>query len=125
MDRCEECEENYLSGEEGVYSEITDEHYCCSSCLEKAEQSYKEDNWTYSEYDEEYFEDEDDVVEYQQWSCNFKRYEKSTISQETLDKKVEEGEFYIFDGIAYDEIDEDTHLPFGMRLVPIVVGEAA
>lgn len=124
VDRCEECEEDFLS-DEGHYSDITEEYYCCSSCLEKAENSYKEDNWTYSEYDEEYFEDEDDVVEYLQWSCNFKRYEKSTISQETLDEKVEEGEFYIFDGIAYDEIDEDTHLPFGMRLVPIVVGEAA
>jgi len=124
VDRCEECEEDFLS-DDGCYSDITEEYYCCSSCLEKAEKSYKEDNWTYSDYDDEYFEDEDDVADYQQWSYTLSRYEQSTISQETLDEKVEEGEFYIFDGIAYDEIDEDTHLPFGMRLVPIVVGEAA
>ena len=124
VDRCEECGEDYLS-DDGCYSDITEEYYCCSSCLEKAEKSYKEYNWTYSEYDEEYFEDEDDVVEYQQWSFVFNRYDKSTISQETLDEKVEEGEFYIFDGVTYDEIDENTHLPYGMRLVPLEVGEAA
>ncbi len=124
VDRCEECGDDFLS-DDGHYSEITEEYYCCLSCLDQAEKSYKEYNWTYSEYDEEYFEDEDDVVEYQQWSFVFNRYDKSTISQETLDEKVEEGEFYIFDGVAYDEIDENTHLPYGMRLVPLELGEAA
>lgn len=124
VDRCEECEDDFLSGE-GYYSDITEEYYCCSSCLEKAEKSYKEDNWTYSEYDDEYFENEDDVVEYQQWSSVFSRYDKSTITQETLDEKIEEGEFYIFDGVAYDKINDDTHLPYGMRLMPVTVGEAA
>lgn len=36
IDRCEECEEDFLS-DEGCYSDITEEYYCCSSCLEKAE----------------------------------------------------------------------------------------
>ncbi len=124
VDRCEECEDDFLS-DEGCYSDITEEYYCCSSCLEKAEKRYKEENWTYSEYDEEYFEDEDNVVDYQQWSYTLSRYEQSTISQETLDEKVEEGEFYCFDGVYYDEINEDTNLPYGMRLIPVAIEEAA
>lgn len=124
VDRCEECEEDFLS-DDGCYSDITEEYYCCSSCLEKAEKSYKEDNWTYSAYDEEYFEDEDDVADYQQWSYTFSRYEQSTISQKTLDEKVEEGEFYCFDGVYYDEINDETNLPYGMRLIPVTIEEAA
>lgn len=124
VERCDVCDGNFLS-EDGLFSEMTEEYYCCSSCLEKAEQSYKEENWNYAEYDEEYFEDNDDVVEYLRWSHHSHRYDKSTISQETLDEKIEEGEFYIFDGVAYDEINDDTHLPYGMRLMPVTVEEAA
>lgn len=124
VDTCSECEDDFLT-DDGHYSDITDEHYCCSSCLEQAEQSYKERNWTYSEYDEEYFEDEDDVSEFMCWHNQTNRYETCTISQETLDRKIEDEEFYIFDGIAYDEINDNSHLPYGMRLVPIAAGEAA
>lgn len=47
-----------------AYSEITEEYYCCPSCRDFAEDEYKKENWTWSEYDGEYFEDEDDVTKF-------------------------------------------------------------
>ena len=54
---CDYCDYNVLK-EDAYYSEITEEDYCCESCLEKAEQKYKEEHWTYSDYDGEYYEDD-------------------------------------------------------------------
>lgn len=123
-DTCEECGDYFLS-DNGTYSDITEEYYCCSTCLEKAEEKYKEDNWTYSEYDNEYFEDEDDVVEYFQWMTYSGRYEESTISRDTLDQKLDDGDFYCIDGEYYDAIDEDMERPYGKTLVPEVETESA
>lgn len=122
--RCEKCGE-YVLTESSYYSEITEEYYCCESCMSSAEQDYKENNWYYSDYDEEYYEDCDDVVEYMYWLSSYKRYERRTISAESLDEQVECGDFHLFDGTAYDEIDESTGLPYGMRLVAKEVPVAA
>lgn len=120
---CEECGEYYLS-DNGYYSDLTEEYYCCEKCMEKAEESYKEDNWTYSDYDERYYEDEDEVTFYMEWRSCEKRYVRQTIHTDSLDDKVESEDFHLFDGVVYDEIDNDTKLPYGMRLVPVAV-EAA
>lgn len=58
---CIECEKWFLT-DYGYYSDITDEWYCCDACMNDAELAYKERNWAFSEYDDEYYEDEDDVV---------------------------------------------------------------
>lgn len=52
---CDRCDEYYVDGE-GYYSDITGETYCCRSCRDAAEQEYKEKNWEYSEYDDDYYE---------------------------------------------------------------------
>ena len=93
--------------------------------MSSAELKYKESNWYYSDYDEEYYEDCDDVVEYMYWLSSSNRYERRTISTESLNEQVECGDFHLLDGTAYDEIDESTGLPYGMRLVPKEVAEAA
>ncbi|MDR2810448.1 MAG: hypothetical protein LBB84_07835 [Tannerellaceae bacterium] len=112
--RCERCYENFLSEGGGCYSEITEEDYCCPECMETSEQEYKKENWTYSEYDETYFEDEDDVTEYMCWLPMEKRYERRTISVDTLGGLLNEGVLHSFAGVSYDRIDKDLHLPYGM-----------
>lgn len=116
--RCARCDEYCLS-ENSHYSDLTEEDYCCQSCLEEAEEEYKKENWYYSEYDEEYFEDEDDVTSFMSWNALDNTYEKMTISQTSLDNMLENEDCYQFDGIAYSDINCDTGLPYGMRLIPI------
>jgi hypothetical protein len=113
---CERCNEYFLSNNGHYYSEITGENYCCPECMDKSEQEYKKANRTYSEYDETYFENEDDVTEYMCWLPMEKRYERRTISVDTLNGLLNEGEFHSFVGVSYNRIDKDLHLPYGMCL---------
>ena len=93
--------------------------------MSNAEQKYKESNWYYSDYDGEYYEDDDDVVKYMCWQSVLNRYEQRTISTESLEELVGDGDCHVFEGTAYDEIDENTGLPYGMRLVAATMPEAA
>ena len=121
---CERCNE-YVLTDDSHFSEMTEEYYCCESCMENAEQEYKETNWTYSDYDEEYYEDADDVVEYRYWNPGTNTYERRTISTASLEEQVESGDFHSFEGVAYDEIDDNTGLPYGMYLASKSMAEAA
>lgn len=109
---CQECGEPVLN-DSAYYSDLTDEYYCSQDCLDRGEQIYKEANWYYSEYDLEYYEDESDITTFMEYQGNGK-YTESTISCETLNEKVESGEFYKFGGVVYDTIDSDTNLPYQM-----------
>ncbi len=108
---CDECGDYYLS-DDCLYSDLTEEYYCRDHCRNEAETRHKEENWTYSDYDNEYFEDSDDVTEYFSWNSSLKRYLCHSISQDSLDHKIDEGDFYMIDDVAYDAIDEETGLPF-------------
>lgn len=113
---CEQCGD-YVLTDNSYFSEITEEYYCCEDCMSKAEQEYKENNWTYSDYDEEYYEDEDDVTTYMQWMPEMSCYIKSSISTESLEEQIDSGDFYCFDSITYDAIDPESRLPYGMCLI--------
>lgn len=91
---CEQCEEYFREGH-GYYSEITGEDYCCEDCREEAERSYKEENWHYSEYDDEYFED--DVVTLKQGACD-----EISICRDSADRLVDNGEAICINGKYYD-----------------------
>lgn len=78
---CEECSEMFMPDEgRSVYSDITEEWYCCSDCRESAEQEYKESNWEYSEYDDEYFESVETF-----YNLEGDVYVERTISPESLE----------------------------------------
>lgn len=94
---CEVCDTYFMDGQ-GYESEITGNTYCCESCLEDAEREYKEENWTYSEYDDEYFEDEDDVTTIKQGNCD-----EMTISVDSANRLVTRGEAILLDGKYYDK----------------------
>lgn len=104
---CPECEEYYLL-EDGVYSEVTEEDYCCDDCREAAEERYKEKYWFYSEYDEEYFENKDEIDTVLQWNVLTFSYEKTTIHHDSLMELFENGEAVEIDGVVYiDDIGFD------------------
>lgn len=113
---CEHCDRCVLK-EDGCYSEITEEDYCCESCREKAEQEYKKDYWYWSDYDGEYYEDEDDITYYRRWNREKEEYEEKTISVESLRHLLYNEEFYEFDNVYFDRIDPATNLPYGYKLV--------
>ena len=52
---CDECGTDILE-DDAMYSEVTEEYYCCKKCMEKAEDEFKRKNWYYSEYDDEWYE---------------------------------------------------------------------
>lgn len=95
-ERCEHCEEYFRAGC-GYYSEITRDEYCCELCREEAEREYKETHWTYSEYDDEYFEDASDVTTLKQGSCD-----EMSISRDSADRLVDRGEAILINGKYYD-----------------------
>ena len=96
--RCEKCDEWFVEGE-GYYSEITEEYYCCDYCRRQAEEDWKEDNWTYSKYDDEYFKD--DVVTALEWSFLFNKYRETTIHVDTFESLCDDEEAVIFEGERY------------------------
>ena len=84
------------------YSELTDEYYSDLSALEDAETEYKEANWTYSEFDKEYYAKDEDVVSYQRWNKEIRAYEEETIFVGTLINLVRNGIFFAYEGEVYN-----------------------
>ncbi len=101
--KCPRCGDYFVDSED-YYSELTEEYYCCEYCKDKDEEDYKDDNWYYSKYDEDYFEDEDDVVEAFEWSEAKGRFIPTTISVATFNSLVESSSATIFYGERF--IDE-------------------
>jgi hypothetical protein len=98
---CEQCCEYYIA-ENGVYSDLTDEYYCCDDCLDRAEQCYKENNWEYSEYDDEYFEN---VKTFYRAIESCKEYIETTISEDSLDELISDNDVVECNGEYYEVSD--------------------
>jgi ribosomal protein S27AE len=97
---CPRCGEAFISDSyyfsylDFYESEVTDEMYCSEYCMEREEEDYKRENWYYSDYDQEYYEDEDDIATYKRGECD-----EITISVESGDNLVEEGEAVKIDDV--------------------------
>lgn len=113
---CDNCDRYYLR-DDSYYSTVTGDYYCCESCREKAEKKYKEENWIYSDYDDDYFEDETDVTHYLRWNQGAEFYEERSISESSLIELLRNDEFYEFDNVYFDQIDPATNLPYGYKLI--------
>lgn len=94
--RCEECD-NYVLNDDAIYSELTGAYYCCDDCLCNAEQDWKERNWRWSDYDNDYFEC---VEKYHQWDGE--AYVLATISEDSLEDLIDCGEVVERNGEYYD-----------------------
>jgi hypothetical protein len=84
------------------YSDLTEEYYCELSALEDAEREYKESNWSFSEFDNEYYENDDDVVTYQKWDKQTRCYSEETIYIGTLINLVRNEVFHAYEGEVYN-----------------------
>ena len=117
---CPECSGHFLE-EDNFYSDITEEYYCCEECRKKAEQTYKKENWHYSDYDEEYYEHAEDITIYRVWNNILCEYERKTISVESAQRLLEAEELHKLNGKLYDGIDEETGLPYAYEMNEINV----
>ena len=104
---CAKCGKLHLS-DNSVYSELTGFDYCCEDCMKAAEQKFIEENWYYSDYDQTYFEDKNDLTTYLYWDWSIVNYVERTISKHTLDKLS----FHLYDGVVYDRVNPMTGLPY-------------
>ncbi len=91
---CDECSKTVLK-EKSVYSDLTDEWYCCKKCMEDAEDAYKRNNWTYASLDDEYVEDENDVETVYVWDEQHNKFYDETILVATLQVIIENNELVI------------------------------
>ena len=106
---------------DGRYSEVTEETYCTYDCLDDAKSTYKRENWYYSYYDEEYYENEEDITYFYEWNSGLGEYERKTISEISADELWEKGELHRFGNDLFDLIDNEFNLPFGYQLIKIAV----
>ena len=87
---CDECGSNELE-DNAVYSMITEEYYCCEECKEKAEKKYKERNWYFSDFDNSYYPNGEDITTFNRWDRNMKQYVPATIAIDSLDENLKSG----------------------------------
>lgn len=114
---CTKCRKAVLN-ENAKYSQVTAEFYCCIECMNKAEKEFKQKNWHYSEYDNEWYEDPDEITRIHLWNKQANIYEKKSISSDTLDRLVTDKKAWLFDGEAFDKTNPLNGLPFNYKQSP-------
>lgn len=99
---CPVCGSYYVE-DNGYYSELTGDDYCCDDCMAEAEKRWYEDNgYTWSDYDDEWVEGE--VVLAMVWrnySFGYRGFYETSISEETLHEMVDDGEATYYNGKYY------------------------
>ena len=116
---CPKCGERmlnpeYYGEEDGVfYSEITGRSYCSDDCREEAEEEYKREHWHFSDYDDDWYADKNDLCTYQKYNCITEEYMEKTISKDSFFELLERGELYEWGGIYFDVINEEAGKPYG------------
>ena len=111
--------QKYEVKEDCLYSELIDDYYYDEDKFKAAEKAYIEKNWFWSEIDQDYYETSFEVTVVNIWNSQEKKYEEKTISGATLDDGLDSGKYVEYDGIAFDNIDYKTNLPYGYKLVKI------
>ena len=112
---CDGCQ-TYILVDDAIYSEVTEEYYCYGECMEKAEYEFKRKNWYYSEYDNEWYENLDDITSIHIWNESAGIYEGKSICTDTLDKLIENEDVWQFDEDVFDKVNPSTNLPYGYKL---------
>lgn len=112
--KCPVCGE-WLVKDKACYSDVTEDDYCCEDCRDKAEEEYKKENWHFSEYDNDYFKDEDEITYFMRYDPVTGKYGEVTINVETVTQLIVDKIFSMVDGVIYDKIDEITSLPYGVE----------
>ena len=103
----------YGADDDVYYSEITGKSYCDPDCRDEAEEEYKKENWFYSDYDGEFYEDKDDLVTYQKYNCITGEYMEKTISKGSYFDLIDNNELHPWGGLYFDVINEEVGKPYG------------
>lgn len=111
---CEECEEAMLI-EDTKHSDLTGGQYCCQTCREEAEKKFKSKNWHYSEYDDEWFENEYDITNINIYNDQTLLYEKKTISINTLQDLIMDEKIWFFDDEPFNAVNPTTRFPYNYK----------
>lgn len=108
---CPECE-CYELKDHIFHSDLTGEDYCCEECRDDAEEKYKKANWHYSAFDDQYFEDQEDITFFNAWNPEIEAYTEKTISKKSLIEMVKAGRLFLFAGEYCDALDPMTNQPY-------------
>ena len=112
---CDECGTDILE-DDAMCSEVTEEYYCCKECMEKAENEFKRKNWYYSEYDEAWYENLDDITCIHIWNESGGIYEEKSICTDTLDNLIGNEDVWQLGEDVFDKVNPGTNLPYGYKL---------
>ena len=77
---------------------------------------FKRKNWYYSEYDNEWHENLDDITRINIWNESEGVYEEKSICTDTLDKLIENKDVWQFDEDVFDKVNPSTNLPYDYKL---------
>ena len=95
------------------YSEVTGKSYCDPDCRDEAEEAYKKENWHYSDFDDDWYEDKDDLVTYQKFNHITCQYEEKTITKDSYFDLIDNNELHPWGGLYFDVINEEVCKPYG------------
>lgn len=104
--KCYELRENTYS------SDITGEDYCCADCRNAAEKKYKEKNWYFSDFDQDYYPDLTDITTFNAWDSELRCYIEKTISKTSLNEMVDREMMFLFAGEYCNALDPLTNQPY-------------
>ena len=115
VEECPICGRAFVKSD-GSYSEMTEMEYCKDDCADRAEELHRQEFWHYSEYDAEYYEDEDNITHFNEWHQELGSYVRKTISVDTLRTNLIENDWHRYGDEYFNEVDIETNLPFGYVL---------
>ena len=113
VEECPICKKKFIRSE-GTYSQLTEMSYCSDECLNKDEEDYKKKYWHYSDYDQEYVEEKDELSSFMEYSSITGEYNVKTILTKSLIMAIENGDFRVVGGVIYDTVDTLTGQPYRM-----------
>jgi len=108
---CPECK-CYELKEHMYSSEITGKDYCCEECRLVAEKKYKEVNWYFSDFDQDYVETQDELTTFNCWNPALQCYLERTITMKSASEMVNLGLMFFFAGEYCNALDPRTNQPF-------------
>ena len=111
---CEECQTNILE-DDAMCSEITEKYYCCEECMKKAEDEFKRKNWYWSEYDDAWYENLNDITRIHIWNESEGVYEEKSICIDTLNGLIENEDVWQLGEDVFDKVNPSTNLPYGYK----------
>ena len=109
--KCPFCD-NWELKEDFVHSDIIKMDFCSNECRILAEKKYKEKNWFWSEFDQDYFESESEITFFNCWNPEIQAYTEKSISRTSLTEMEKQGLMFLIAGEYCDALDPLTNQPF-------------